>query len=270
MKRLPRRRRHRVRKANLAPGHATLPSSCPVCEHSPLSADDCKPHKSLRTTIKVFLRTEEKKRESSRPKESKDSVPPTPVEPVAAAKPTALQSPVVETSKDNPPAGAGAPEAPFTVEGPEKKPDEAAPTAQDGAVQEPPKVRPLPEVTDGCAAVLTDPPQELEQAQLPPADDTAPATVAGDANVTDAQTAPEATESGIAPKADGTQPPAVGTNFGVDSTNGNFSGTPYNGDMNQMQMMMAMQNGMMPNNFSGFPMMSTFGDVSAPCLLQNR
>jgi hypothetical protein len=30
------------------------------------------------------------------------------------------------------------------------------------------------------------------------------------------------------------------------------------GDYNQMQMMMAMQNGMNPNAFGGFPMMSTF------------
>lgn len=56
---------------------STLPASCPVCEHSPLSAEDCKPHKSLRTTIKVFLRTEEKKRETNRPK---DTPPVTPVE----------------------------------------------------------------------------------------------------------------------------------------------------------------------------------------------
>lgn len=57
---------------------STLPASCPVCEHSPLSADDCKAHKALRTTIKVFLRTEEKKRESNRPKEA---TPITPVDP---------------------------------------------------------------------------------------------------------------------------------------------------------------------------------------------
>jgi hypothetical protein len=57
---------------------STLPASCPVCEHSPLSADDCKPHKALRTTIKVFLRTEEKKRESNRPKDTA----PTPITPV--------------------------------------------------------------------------------------------------------------------------------------------------------------------------------------------
>ena len=60
-------------------GHSTLPSTCPVCEHSPVSATDCKPNKSLRTTIKVFLRTEEKKRESARTKETQDSVPATPV-----------------------------------------------------------------------------------------------------------------------------------------------------------------------------------------------
>jgi hypothetical protein len=52
-----------------------------VCEHSPLSAEDCNPNKSLRTTIKVFLRTAEKKREAQRAKEAKDSAPPTPVEP---------------------------------------------------------------------------------------------------------------------------------------------------------------------------------------------
>lgn len=54
-------------------GHENLPSSCPVCEHSPLSASDCSPNKSLRTTIKVFLRTAEKKREALRLKEEKES-----------------------------------------------------------------------------------------------------------------------------------------------------------------------------------------------------
>ncbi|KAI9804091.1 MAG: hypothetical protein M1825_001493 [Sarcosagium campestre] len=48
---------------------SSLPSACPVCEHSPLSANDCKPNKSLRTTIKVFLRTEAKKRETKQAKE---------------------------------------------------------------------------------------------------------------------------------------------------------------------------------------------------------
>lgn len=70
-----------------------LPASCPVCEHSPLSADDCKPHKSLRTTIKVFLRTEEKKRESNRPK---DTPPVTPIDahPAPPALPVVTESAV--------------------------------------------------------------------------------------------------------------------------------------------------------------------------------
>ncbi|KAI9843712.1 MAG: hypothetical protein M1837_006181 [Sclerophora amabilis] len=39
---------------------------------NPLSAEDCKPNKALRTTIKVFLRTEEKKRETLRAKQKKE------------------------------------------------------------------------------------------------------------------------------------------------------------------------------------------------------
>jgi hypothetical protein len=77
-------------------GHSTLPSSCPVCEHTPVAAADCKPNKSLRTTIKVFLRTEEKKREASR---SKDESPPeTPVE--TAATPIEVTAPIKELVKE--------------------------------------------------------------------------------------------------------------------------------------------------------------------------
>lgn len=47
-------------------GQVTLPGSCPVCAHTPLSSDLCKPNKALRTTLKAFLRTEEKKREKDR------------------------------------------------------------------------------------------------------------------------------------------------------------------------------------------------------------
>lgn len=45
-----------------------------------MAAEDCKPHKSLRTTIKVFLRTEEKKREALRLKDEKITPPQTPAE----------------------------------------------------------------------------------------------------------------------------------------------------------------------------------------------
>ncbi|PWY89616.1 hypothetical protein BO94DRAFT_464220 [Aspergillus sclerotioniger CBS 115572] len=45
---------------------ASLPETCPVCAHTPISPDLCKPNKALRTTLKAFLRTEEKKREKER------------------------------------------------------------------------------------------------------------------------------------------------------------------------------------------------------------
>ncbi|KAL3461579.1 hypothetical protein BJX64DRAFT_260470 [Aspergillus heterothallicus] len=45
---------------------ASLPDTCPVCTHTPISSDLCKPNKALRTTLKAFLRTEEKKREKER------------------------------------------------------------------------------------------------------------------------------------------------------------------------------------------------------------
>ena len=61
-----------------------------------MAAEDCKPLKSLRTTIKVFLRTEEKKREALRSKEAKVSPPatsadvaPTPIEAPAPPEPVA-------------------------------------------------------------------------------------------------------------------------------------------------------------------------------------
>lgn len=73
-------------------GHATLPSSCPVCEHSPLSADDCKIHKSLRTTVRVFLRSEEKKRDNLKLKEAKEQ---------AEAKEVTEPTPTAEATQEH-------------------------------------------------------------------------------------------------------------------------------------------------------------------------
>ncbi|CAD0086635.1 unnamed protein product [Aureobasidium vineae] len=41
---------------------ATLPDACPVCSHSPLDPDMCKPNKSLRMTVRAFIKAEEKKK----------------------------------------------------------------------------------------------------------------------------------------------------------------------------------------------------------------
>ncbi|KAI9778052.1 MAG: hypothetical protein M1816_004280 [Peltula sp. TS41687] len=56
--------------------HSKLPASCPVCEHTPISAEDCKPNKSLRTTIRVYLRTAEKKREIAKGNAQNEKPPP--------------------------------------------------------------------------------------------------------------------------------------------------------------------------------------------------
>ncbi|WEW56998.1 hypothetical protein PRK78_002457 [Emydomyces testavorans] len=72
-------------------GQASLPASCPVCAHTPLDADLCKPNKALRTTLKAFLRTEEKKRERERPlaNPAAEQVAPTTVTPSQTTTPAA-------------------------------------------------------------------------------------------------------------------------------------------------------------------------------------
>ncbi|KKK14457.1 hypothetical protein AOCH_002871 [Aspergillus ochraceoroseus] len=91
----------------------SLPETCPVCAHTPISPDLCKPNKALRTTLKAFLRTEEKKRE----KERQAAVPaPThnvpAVDPVSQAPPQETQPaslPVSNVAEINAPDGISAP-----------------------------------------------------------------------------------------------------------------------------------------------------------------
>lgn len=76
----------------IASGQSTIPTTCTVCEHNPVSAGDCKPHKSLRTTIRVFLRTAEKKREALRAKDTvKETPPATPSTPTVPAAVAAIE-----------------------------------------------------------------------------------------------------------------------------------------------------------------------------------
>ncbi|KAI5840013.1 hypothetical protein DFP73DRAFT_194872 [Morchella snyderi] len=64
--------------------HANLPTECPVCDHTPLSPDDCKANIALRTTVAVFLRTQEKKHNLMLQKEQKEKT--KPVEPKVEVK----------------------------------------------------------------------------------------------------------------------------------------------------------------------------------------
>ncbi|KAJ5298976.1 uncharacterized protein N7443_007096 [Penicillium atrosanguineum] len=102
----------------------SLTDTCPVCAHTPVSPDLCKPNKALRTTLKAFLRTEEKKREKERqsatpltptiptPAESEQIPAKTPVEktPAEATPAENAEAPPIETKTDE-----SAPEVPATV-----------------------------------------------------------------------------------------------------------------------------------------------------------
>ncbi|KAI9167429.1 Vacuolar protein sorting-associated protein [Paramyrothecium foliicola] len=225
---------------------SNLPSSCPVCEHSPLSAEDCNPNKSLRTTIRVFLRTAEKKREASRPKESKDSTPATPVE---TAKPSLLsEEPPTAPEVTSQPENNG----PLNYNGPEVSSKDSE-SIHDAAT------RPQETNADESAA------QEKEQHAEPHLD---PTDGDGEDENKDREDVEDSEQQDIMEQVDEGDDQE---NYENDPTNNgypnmNFSG---GGDFNQMQMMMAMQNGMGNNAFGGFPMMAMPGMGMDPMTMQN-
>ncbi|KAL9592909.1 MAG: hypothetical protein Q9179_006257 [Wetmoreana sp. 5 TL-2023] len=59
---------------------STLPQACPICLHEPVKAEDCRPNKTLRMTIKAFLRKIMTERDKTQKKQTVDkasAVPPT-------------------------------------------------------------------------------------------------------------------------------------------------------------------------------------------------
>ncbi|KFY92618.1 hypothetical protein V500_04115, partial [Pseudogymnoascus sp. VKM F-4518 (FW-2643)] len=230
---------------------SSLPSSCPVCEHKPVAAEDCKPHKSLRTTIKVFLRTEEKKRVALQAKAIKDTPPITPVE--------------------DAPAPVTAPEEPISEAQAEDAAEELLPTTDQAPVPEQDGNADGTAVTNGDAVnedhkdILQQSIEEIAPGQEHTGEDTTAGEVATDAD--------EATQEGEK-DANGE---AVGmAGMGMSGMPGGFNpamgGFPnMTGDMNQMQMQMAMamQNGMGANAFGGFPMMGMPGMSMDPMAMQN-
>ncbi|WKT48862.1 Zinc finger, RING/FYVE/PHD-type [Fusarium oxysporum f. sp. vasinfectum] len=244
---------------------SNLPASCPVCEHSPLSAEDCNPNKSLRTTIRVFLRTAEKKREASRPKEDKDSEPATPVDAPKQNRPTtetsAIETPIEQIS------GVDAPSS-VQVDSADKV-DEGAPVPH--VVQE--------NITHHDDTPATESPRQVEagDAQSAPAkgstedapiehsDEQTLTTQNGEGGINGAG---EENEQQMDAENDEDQDQEKPDS---ESMNGNFPNGSFSssGDFNQMQMMMAMQNGMTPNSFGGFPMMGMPGMGMDPMTMQN-
>jgi hypothetical protein len=106
-------------------GQTSLPETCPVCAHTPISSDLCKPNKALRTTLKAFLRTEEKKREKERQSATPATInDATPVQgtPVPRETPTVSDTPEAKPEQ-------GVVKATPTVDAPpEEPPAEAVPS----------------------------------------------------------------------------------------------------------------------------------------------
>ncbi|RYP50771.1 hypothetical protein DL768_003769 [Monosporascus sp. mg162] len=231
---------------------STLPSSCPVCEHSPVSGADCTVYKSLRTTIRVFLKTEEKKRESARPKPASESTPQTPVQ--ATPTPTQSEAPTVPP-QDSAVKGDAEP-------GPGSARHDEAPAAaessdQAAVVQDQNSDAQLPREASA---------EDRARSEQPVEGDDAKALVPSGQEGEDAVTTEEAPENGQDDAAN-EEPAQSGMEPGSDAMNGNFMNFG-GGDMNQMQMMMAMQNGMNPAAFGAFPMMGM--DMSMnPIMMQN-
>ncbi|OTB20520.1 hypothetical protein K445DRAFT_87231 [Daldinia sp. EC12] len=232
---------------------STLPSVCPVCEHSPVSASDCTIYKSLRTTIRVFLKTEEKKREAARPK-TNGSTPTTPAQDTPT--PTQTRTPIEQLPTNNVTDGQVGAEpksadsvpapGPIETEGPsvtEPKPDIDAQPKEDGPANEPTREQPTGE--DESEAVV---PHDQEGQDGAAVEEVQEAEEDGDGK-------------------DQLVQPGMGSSF--DSINGSFNMSFGNGDLNQMQMMMAMQNGMNPAAFGSFPMMGMMDPIAMQNMMMN-
>ncbi|XXH04765.1 Vacuolar protein sorting-associated protein 21 [Hypoxylon texense] len=228
---------------------STLPSVCPVCEHSPVSASDCTVYKSLRTTIRVFLKTEEKKREAARPK-TNGSTPATPAQDTPTPTPIQARAPTEPPSADT------------TV--PERdgiEPQTTDPTAHSTVI----------ESIESSTANLKQDDDTQEDAPVnghaqeqPVGDDEDKALVPGEQEGQDGTVLEESQENDQ-DEEHNDQPAQPGMGAGFDSMAGNFNMNFGNGDMSQMQMLMAMQNGMNPAAFGSFPMMG----MMDPMTMQN-
>ncbi|KAK6439754.1 hypothetical protein LTR95_004041 [Oleoguttula sp. CCFEE 5521] len=120
---------------------AKLTEQCPICEHSPVSADACTPMRSLRMTIKAHLKTEMKRRAAA----AAAAAPPPPEEPTLEAAPV-----VEEQALPTPPD-------------PSIEPIDETATAENGNEDAPEVVASVVEGTADAALVDSDTPNDGDQ-----------------------------------------------------------------------------------------------------------
>ena len=76
---------HFDRIAKISPGQRNLGQACPICLHEPVEAEDCKPNRALRTTVKVWLKKRHAEREAASRREMASRTPAVPATPVTPA-----------------------------------------------------------------------------------------------------------------------------------------------------------------------------------------
>ncbi|KAI7787882.1 pre-mRNA-splicing factor 38B [Diaporthe eres] len=237
-----------------------LRSTCPVCEHTPMSADDCKPNKALRMTTKAFLKTAEKKRDSS---QAKESTPMTPVEARPTSTPTISDDkPAVEDTNAEVATATATQETqkegeqPPQADGPPAEQNAALDTTETGAEH------------TSATEVENEPSGEQVSGEAEnPEDNQTEEQNEVNEEKGDAEAAPEEADGAEDNKDNSQQNSSFPNGLGFGGgMNGSFPNMNFGGDFNQMQMMMAMQNGMAPN-FGAFPMMGMPGMGMDPSMM---
>lgn len=213
-----------------------MPESCPVCAHTPISPDLCKPNKALRTTLKAFLRTEEKKREKER----------------SSATPA---TPAADLPVDTTPSQAEAQTAPPPVDQADAA-DQPVKSASDAETRLEEQAAEVPQSESTAAAVAESNGDQTEAEvevshpsfQYPrrlklillqkPQDQNGVSTAegdAGDGTVVEGDTSDQTTNAVDTEQADGPQqenmqfPGAVPNAMGFDMSNGGFPKMGWNG-----------------------------------------
>jgi hypothetical protein len=213
----------------------------------------------------VFLRTAEKKREASRSKEDKDSEPATPVEAPKQTLP-ASGTPFVETPTGETPgvnAAQGQPDGADNTDdnAPAQPFDQVTTDFQDPDDMPLTKSQATVAHHEVCAVEAPQQDEASDAQNVPPPEGSAEAPSTENSNeqtLTNRDTEANGEGDDDQEKQEGDdkdgddQEKPESESMDGNVPNGGFS---ESGDFNQMQMMMAMQNGMAPNSFGGFPMM---------------
>ena len=97
-------------------GQESLDDCCPICLHEPIQKQDCKPNKSLRTTIRAFLKKKVMEKENARKKQMLAKKPP------PSAAPASLETANGEASQLNSVIEAGSTLVPVAKDSPGETP----------------------------------------------------------------------------------------------------------------------------------------------------